>query len=223
MKSFNKYNNYISLKGLDTNIIERLKNLNNKSINECCGCCCEPTCGDAKCCGEPFSRLFIRFYSEYEIVNKLKTNVKVQDLFDIHRQLDNSIFTYGIDEVEKDVFVPLYFREINNVVIPKNQTEPKNNSNLYNFINSLVQNYKMTYPTVLTLNDGTVQLFFVKGGGSNGKEGSIKNSLIEVAALLEELDDMEEITWSQVLDASIDNIDDIYNFVVTCTIDINKF
>ena len=34
---------------------------------------------------------------------------------------------------------------------------------------------------------------------------------------------MEEITWSQVLDISIDNLDDVYTFVITCTVDINKF
>jgi hypothetical protein len=81
----------------------------------------------------------------------------------------------------------------------------------------------MTYPIVLTREDGSVQLFFIKGTGTNGKEGSIKNSLIEVAELLEDLDEMEEITWSQVLDASIDNADDVYTFVITCTVDINKF
>lgn len=222
MKSFNKYNNYISLKGLDTNIIERLKNLNNKQINECCGCCCEPTCGDTIS-----SRLFIRFYSEYEIINKLKTNVKVQDLFDIHRQLDNSLFTFNTyNEEMKDVFVPLYFKENGLSNLGGKLEQPSGteyNINLYKFINSLVKDYKMTYPTILTLNDSTVQLFFVKGCGSNGKEGSIKSSLIELANLLDDLDSIEEITWSQILDASIDNIDDVYTFVVTCTVDINKF
>ena len=34
---------------------------------------------------------------------------------------------------------------------------------------------------------------------------------------------MKEIDWAQILDVSIDNIDDIYNFVVTCTISGDMF
>jgi hypothetical protein len=130
-----------------------------------------------------------------------------------------------------DVLVPLYFKEPQ-MMIPKvggslvqasEQQGTEHNAKLYEFINKLLKDYKLTYPIVLTNSDGGVQLFFVKGTGTNGKECSIKSSLIEVAELLDNLDKMKEITWSQVLDASIDNLDDVYTFVITCTIDINKF
>ena len=222
MKSFNK--KYVSLKGLDKNISEQLQNLSGKEINECCGCdckCCEPTCVDST---------FIYFHSEYEVIDRLKYNVKVQDLFNINRQFLNKQFMFG-GTTPADVLVPLYFKEpqISIPQIPSGlvQTSIKQgtefNTELYSFINALLKEYKMTYPVVLTKGDGSVQLFFIKGTGTNGKECSIKSSLIEVAELLEDLDSMEEITWSQVLDASIDNLDDVYTFVVTCTIDINKF
>ena len=228
MKSFNKYNKYISLKGLEQNLIERFENLNGKQINECCGCCC----GDAKCC-EPTcgsSSQFIYFYSEYEVTDRLKTNVKVQDLFNINRQFLNKQFMFG-GASPADIQIPLYFKEpsalpgsfIPGGVQPAPIGGTEYNAQLYGLINTLLKQYKMGYPTVLTRSDGSVQLFFVKGCGSNGKECSIKSSLVELAELLDDLDNMEEITWSQVLDASIDNLDDVYNFVVTCTIDINKF
>ena len=225
MKSFNK--KYVSLKGLDKNISEQLQNLSGKEINECCGCgcdckCCEPCCSDST---------FIYFHSEYEVRDRLKYNVKVQDLFNINRQFLNKQFMFG-GATPADVLVPLYFKEPQISAIPQVpgglvqasvQHGTEFNTELYNFINKLLKEYKMTYPVVLTRADGSVQLFFIKGTGTNGKEGSIKNSLIEVAELLEDLDEMEEITWSQVLDASIDNVDDVYTFVITCIVDINKF
>ncbi len=221
MKSFNK--KYVSLKGLDKNISEQLENLSGKEINECCGCdckCCEPVCSDT----------FIYFHSQYEVTDRLKYNVKVQDLFNINRQFLNRQYLFG-GATPADVLVPLYFKEPQ-MMIPKvpgglvqtsEQQGTEYNTKLYEFINKLLKDYKLTYPTVLTKSDSSVQLFFVKGTGTNGKECSIKSSLIEVAGLLDDLDKMKEITWSQVLDASIDNLDDIYTFVITCTIDINKF
>ena len=224
MKSFNK--KYVSLKGLDKNISEHLENLSGKEINECCGCgcdckCCEPTCNDSS---------FIYFHSEYEVRDRLKYNVKVQDLFNINRQFLNRQYLFG-GATPADVLVPLYFKEPQ-MMIPKvpgglvqasEQQGTEFNSKLYEFIGKLLKDYKLTYPIVLTNSDGGVQLFFVKGTGTNGKECSIKSSLIEVAELLDDLDKMKEITWAQVLDASIDNIDDVYTFVITCTVDINKF
>ena len=222
MKSFNK--KYVSLKGLDKNISEQLQNLSGKEINECCGCDCK--CEDP-CCSDS---AFIYFRNEYEVRDRLKYNVKVQDLFNINRQFLNKQFMFG-GATPADTLIPLYFKEPQ-MMIPQvpgglvqasEQKGTEYNAQLYEFINMLLKDYKLTYPIVLTRSDGSVQLFFVKGTGTNGKECSIKNSLIDVAELLEDLDEMEEITWSQVLDASIDNIDDIYTFVITCTIDINKF
>lgn len=225
MKSFNK--KYVSLKGLDKNISEHLENLSGKEINECCcGCGCDCKCADP-CCSDS---AFIYFHSEYEVRDRLKYNVKVQDLFNINRQFLNKQFMFG-GATPADALIPLYFKEPQ-MMIPQvpgglvqgsEQHGTEFNTELYNFINKLLKDYKLTYPIVLTREDGSVQLFFIKGTGTNGKEGSIKNSLIEVAELLEDLDEMEDITWSQVLDASIDNADDVYTFVITCTVDINKF
>ena len=221
MKKFNKYNRYISLKGLDQNLIERFENLNGKQINECCGCCCEPK----ECCPSQTSLVFIRYYNEYDLINVLKTTPKVQDLFDINRQFINKNFLFN-GASPADSIIPLYFKEpgmtdqLTKGLVEPSQKGTNYNTKLYNFINALIKKYKMTYPVILTKSDGTVQLYFIKGTGTNGKEGSIKNSLIEVAALLEEL---EDVTWTQVLDISIDNVDDVYTFVVTCTVDINKF
>ena len=224
MKSFNK--KYVSLKGLDKNISEHLENLGGKEINECC-CDCE-----AKCCGEPTcgDPAFVCFHSQYEVIDRLKYNVKVQDLFNINRQFLNRQFMFG-GATPDDVLVPLYFKELqmiqqqipSGILVPVTEQSTELNSKLYGFINTLLKEYKMTYPIVLTKSDGSIQLFFVKGTGTNGKECSIKSSLIEVAELLENLDNKKEIIWSQVLDASIDNLDDVYNFVITCIIDKNKF
>ena len=223
MKSFNK--KYVSLKGLDKNISEHLENLSGKEINECC-CGCDCKCEDP-CCSDS---AFIYFHTEYEVRDRLKYNVKVQDLFNINRQFLNKQFMFG-GATPADALIPLYFKEPQMMIpqVPGGlvqasvQHGTEFNLSLYNFINKLLKDYKLTYPIVLTRADESVQLFFIKGTGTNGKEGSIKNSLIEVAELLEDLDEMEEITWSQVLDASIDNLDDIYTFVITCTVDINKF
>ena len=70
--------------------------------------------------------------------------------------------------------------------------------------------------------NGEVQVYAVKCTGSNGKENSIKTSLEEVAKILTKLDSKSEIQWSQVLDVSIDNIDDLYAFVITFVLDADK-
>ena len=41
--------------------------------------------------------------------------------------------------------------------------------------------------------------------------------------MLGDLEKNENITWSQVLDVSIDNADDVYSFVITVMCDQNKF
>ena len=226
MKKFNNYNRYISLKGLDKNLIEKFSNLNGKQINECCcGCGC-----DVKCCGEPAtgcnnSKTFIKYYNDYDVINNLKGQPKVQDLFDIHRQYNNRNFFFG-SASPADVSIPLYFSEptiLTTNLLQQSNTGPQYNKKFYDFIISLLKKYKMTYPIVLIKQDGSIQLYFIKGTGTNGKEGSIKSSLEEIAKLLDTLENFEEITWSQVLDVSIDNLDDIYTFVMTCTVDINKF
>ena len=163
MKKFNKYNRYISLKGLDQNLIERFENLNGKQINECCGCCCEP-----ECCKEiisPQYLVYIKYYTENEVINNLKGQVKVQDLFDINRQFINKNFLFN-GASPADSIIPLYFKEpgISDQINPIDTIKKGTNYNtkLYNFINALIKKYKMTYPTILTRTDGSVQLYFIK-------------------------------------------------------------
>ena len=82
--------------------------------------------------------------------------------------------------------------------------------------------FELVSPVVQTKINGEVQVYAVKNTGSNGKENSIKTSLEEVAKILAKLDSKSEIQWSQVLDVSIDNIDDLYAFVITFVLDPNK-
>lgn len=218
MKSINEIieNKTISLKGYDKEITEKLSNLNNYYINECCCCGCDCKCSEP--CETPQS--FIYFYSENEIVNKLKTDVKVQDIFNLHNQFGDR-FRYVPNGKEMDiVFQPLYFKD--NTCYPGNIIEIPTlftNAKFYAFIQKIVKEFNFTYPTVLSKCDGKIQLFFIMGGGTNGEECSIKSSLVKAVQVLNGLEGHKEIDWAQVLDVSIDNLDDVYNFVVTCTIE----
>lgn len=223
MKSFNKYNNtkLISLEGLEENVIEKFNNINGQQINECCCCCCDP-CNNDKCCNSQF----IYFYSENEIICKLKSDVKVQDLYNLHSQFGYK-FRFK-SENPTDVCEPLYFSELQGQPIntnllgelSANMQNAQYNPKVNDFVKKLCDTYKFTYPVVLSKVDNTVQLFFIKETGTNGKENSIKNSLLEVYELLSELDKNKLIGHSQILDISIDNTDDVYTFLVTCFIKI---
>ena len=223
MKTINEIieNKTISLKGYDKEIIEALSNLNNYHINECC-CSCDCTCSEPCCCGTP--QPFIFFYSEDEIINKLKTDVKVQDIFNLHNQFGDRFRFIAPGKEMDNVYQPLYFKE--SICQQGNLEEAAvlfTNVKFYTFIQKLVKQFKFTYPTVLSKCDGTIQLFFIMGGGSNGEECSIKSSLIKAVQVLNGLEAIKEIDWAQILDVSIDNLDDIYNFVVTCTISGDMF
>lgn len=219
MKSINDIilNNTISFEDLDESIIKHIENLKDYYINECC-CGCDCKCCEPCCCETPQS--FIFFYSENEIVNKLKTDVKVQDIFNLHNQFGDR-FRFVAPGQEMDiVFQPLYFKEDNCMCGDIKETPILfSNVKFYSFIQKIVKQFKFTYPTVLSKCDGSIQLFFIMGGGSNGEECSIKSSLIKAVQVLNGLEKFNEINWTQILDVSIDNIDDVYNFVVTCTID----
>ena len=227
MKSFSKKykkQELVSLEGLENNIIERLDNINGMQISECCGCCCDPCC-----CTKCSENQFIYFYSESEIINKLKTDVKVQDLYHLHEQFG---FKFRFkDENPGDVSEPLYFQElqgqpINTNLLGELQANSNNaitNPKIYKFVKEISSSYKMTYPTILSKVNNEAQIYFIKGTGTNGKECSIKNSLLEIYELLCELDKNKLIEHSQVLDTSIDNCDDVYTFVITCTINMNNF
>ncbi len=217
--------NIISLIDIDESIVDKIKNIDGYKINECCeyGCCID----DKECCCTPTSSnpgyaKINWFYSEQEIVNKLNTNVTVQDMLNIDTQFNKFRFIAGPGDLNI-----LYFKETTNIE-PMQQlnvglTNYSSNKSLYDFIKNTCETHKLSYPICLTRLDGKIQLFFVKFTGSNGKEGSIKSSLTQIAKTLGELEKNENITWSQVLDVSIDNADDVYSFVITVTCDQTKF
>ena len=211
---------------------------------ECCPC--EPECD--KCCDPTVAvaapvvvNQFGRFNSEQEIVRELDAQPKVNTLYDIHSQFGRFNF---VKDVKKMHVEPLYFghkeycvsgKPVNreNGDMPNRETnsdierqlydvETIQNKKIYKVVTDIVNTFDLVSPVVQTKINGEVQVYAVKCTGSNGKENSIKTSLEEVAKILTKLDLKSEIQWSQVLDVSIDNIDDLYAFVITFVLDADK-
>lgn len=237
MKKLAEYinNQYISLKGLDKEVIEKLSNLEGYEINECCcnSCCddgcpcgCEApdlTCSDPDIQAQalalsatPPGSIGIRPEIKYPPI--FKSAPKVQDAIELHSECsykcrfqNETIRAKGEPVILIDTSATLdcgkYFMS----------------ELLHNDILSISKEFGFNYPIALFRSDGTIQLFFVKFSGTNGKEGSIKNSLIDVADILTKLEKRNEVEWAQVLDVSIDNIDDLYDFLLTCTLNKEKY
>ena len=215
--------NIVSLIDIDESIANKIKNIDGYKINECWGCCTgENTCCDPMRLQDPVYDQINWFYSEQEIVNKLKTNVTVQDILNIDMQFNK--FRFIGEPGDLNI---LYFKESANIKVMQQfnvaLANYSSNKSLYDFINNMCETYNLSYPICLTRLDGKIQLFFVKFTGSNGKEGSIKSSLTQIAKTLGDLEKDENITSSQVLDVSIDNADDVYSFVITVVCDQTKF
>lgn len=217
MKNLNDFinNQYISFEGLDEEDIENISNLKGQVIHECCDCCkcCEPCCGT--CIGEdPFANdqaFKMYFYSEREIVEKLKTVVTVQDLFNLHSQFSYNRFALRSNENK----CPLIFTE--KLMLPSGELM-QGRSYINNIkLLDIIQKSELSEVVILVRLDNSIQVFGLKYTGTNGKEGSIKNSLIDVSKKLTELERINEINWAQVLDVSIDNADDVYTFLITFT------
>ena len=241
---------YISLDGINEELKDKIINLEGYEINEChgCGCLgdveccpCEPECD--KCC-DPTTVVinqFGRFNSELEITRELDVQPKVNTLYDIHSQFGRFNF---VKDVKKMHVEPLYFghkeycvsgEPVNreNGDMPNRETNSDierqlydvatiQNKKIYKVVTDIVNTFDLVSPVVQTKINGEVQVYAVKCTGSNGKENSIKTSLEEVAKILTKLDSKSEIQWSQVLDVSIDNIDDLYAFVITFVLDADK-
>ena len=211
---------------------------------ECCPC--EPECD--KCCDPTVTveqpvviNQFGRFNSEYEIMRELDAQPKVNTLYDIHSQFGRFNF---VKDIKKTYVEPLYFghkecctmnEPVNreNGDMPNRETnsdverqlydvETIKNKKIYKVVTDIVNTFDLVSPVVQTKINGEVQVYAVKCTGSNGKENSIKTSLEEVEKILTKLDSKSEIQWSQVLDVSIDNIDDLYAFVITFVLDADK-
>ena len=81
------------VENIDEELVKSINNLDGQKINECCGCCCEPCCGDVKCC-DPYS--YPKYFSESEIVSMLRNTPKIQNIWDIHYQFSNRYRFPGI-------------------------------------------------------------------------------------------------------------------------------
>lgn len=90
------------------------------------------------------------------------------------------------------------------------------NVETYKYIEFLKNKFEMKH-VFIDVNEKT-QVVFLKKCGTNGKECSIKNSLLEVYFLMDQLEKEEKINWVQVLDVEIDNADDVYYFSITFTL-----
>lgn len=203
-----------------------------------CDKCCDPTVAVA---APVVVNQFGRFNSEQEIVRELDAQPKVNTLYDIHSQFGRFNF---VKDVKKMHVEPLYFghkeycvsgepvnrengdmpnRETNSDIATQlYDVETIKNKKIYKVVTDIVNTFDLVSPVVQTKINGEVQVYAVKCTGSNGKENSIKTSLEEVAKILTKLDSKSEIQWSQVLDVSIDNIDDLYAFVITFVLDADK-
>ena len=228
MKKLSEYinNQYISLKGLDKEVIERLSNLEGQVINECdCGCCnqyyasdcdcdvpcsCEPCDGTAISLGstpaliDPIVSLKSKFYS----------SPKVYDLLDTHTALD---YKYRfISEYARSLKEPVLFYDYVGV-------QYNDSTKLRDDVLSICEDFELLWPVLLIKGDGDIQLFAAKKFGTNGEECSIKSSLINAADTLSKLEKRKEVDWAQVLDVSIDNLDDLYDFLFTVTFNKEKY
>lgn len=217
--------------------------------DDCCGtcgcgcdCACEPNqCDPVTAPGPVIANQFGRFNSEQEVTRELDSQPKATTLYDIHSQFGRFIFR--ADKNERHI-EPLYFGHkdyklsgeiINreNGYMPTRKADPQSieqlydvatntNKKIYKVVNDVVSTFELQCPVVQTKVNGEVQVYAIKITGTNGKENSIKSSLEEIAKILGKLESKSEIQWAQVLDVAIDNIDDLYTFVLTFVFDQEK-
>lgn len=245
-------NLYISLEGIDEELKDKIKNLEGYEITECCGCCgyaCdEPECCDKCCEPDPVKipvQSFGRFNSDNEVTRELDSCPKVHTLFDIWTQFGG----YHYSEYNNTELEPLYFglkdpytcatsvdpsigvtREIGDM--PYQEAEPTDipimsvptrfNKKIHDVVVDVCTVLELERPVIQTKINGEVQVHALFFSGTNGKENSIKSSLEKVAKLLGKLESRSEIKWAQVLDVSIDNLDDVYGFYITFVLDGEK-
>ena len=236
MKKFTetyKIENKVSLEGLEEQVQEKLKDINGQIIDECC-CGC-----DLKCCGEPCNTCCgeyaasipnypIKFYNEQEIIKKLETDVTVQDLIEIVKQFNCGTRFFEIRNMIESS--PLYFEE----KIPNNITGDASsslcnilartrnlsaNKAVYALIGKLIKEHGLCDPVVYSTLDGRNIMYFIKHTGTNGKEGSIKNSLLEIYEMLGKIEENPEISCVSVSHVSIDAADDVYAFLIRVALD----
>ena len=235
MKKLTEYiqNKYVSLKGLDESVVERLSNMEGYEITECCGSyagdcndcygydepcdgSCETTCaGTAIPVATPVIPDPVAKYTGI-----FASAPKVMDVYNAHGE-----FTYKCrfeDEYQRGNKEPLIFVSYG-CGYGVSGGPYQNSRKLHDDILTICSEYGLSEPVLLIRNDGDIQLFAIKHMGTNGKECSIKNSLSDAAVTLAKLETRKELTWAQVLDIAIDNADDLYTFLFTCTFEKEKY
>lgn len=240
MKKFTetyKIENKVSLEGLEKQVQEKLKGIDGQIIDECCcDCCCK--C-DAKCCapcpdGSPVIPNYpFKYYNEQEIIKKLETDVTVQNLLEIIQQFNcGNRFSEIRNIVESS---PLYFEEklpdgtlgshamyeispgLENIL--NSSRNLSRNKAVYAFIGKLIKENGLSNPVAYSTIDGRNILYFIKYTGTNGKEGSIKNSLLEIYETLNRIGEHPEVSSTNVSHVSIDAADDTYAFLIRIGLD----
>lgn len=218
---------------------------------EPCGCEMDVPCDNTALAGTPVPapvatpinyNAFGRFNSINDITRELDTHPTVTTLNDLHAQFGAWCFDANRDGYHTE---PLYFgyktvvggavdtvnRENGDMPASEadgkpapvyNEVQTRNNKTIYKAVKDICSAHTFQSPVVETKINGEVQVYVVKNTGTNGKEGSIKSSLEQVVKILDKLDAREDVKWSQVLDVSIDNLDDLYYFVITFVFDADK-
>lgn len=229
----------LNLSELDKKIVERFKDLAGKEINECCcSGCCDCSCDDKCCtcstelCGEPCCKSYeygsfnIMYYGEQAVVQKLIGCLKVKDIYDIFSQ-----FTLGRFRSREacDVLAnsPLFFNEMSmspcqsseTASILSNSRNLKESKEFNKYVKDICKRYGVTNPIVLSTMDNETSIFCIKNTGTNGQEGSIKNSFLQMYDMMNKMEEQDEIMHVNCLDVSIDSLDDVYSFVVRINLD----
>ena len=236
MKKFTEaYKNELKVvtEGLEPEVRESFKEIEGKVIDECCGCCgccdqlkccepcCEPCCGD--CCSQDENPFKLSFYTETDILKKLETNVTVQDLYNIRMQF-NMGQSYRPTEVNQAIDgSPLFFIEKGFTNIGQGgvmqASRLQDNASVLNLMKTFSKKFGITELVVVNYITGGAAVYGIKHTGTNGKEGSIKNSLLEMYNTLNSLQEMPEVSNASVCNVSIDSADDVYAFLVRISLD----
>ena len=205
----------ISLDEFDESVKTKLKEIDGMIVSEyCCDICQKCQCPDTST-DQPIGQLPITFFNENDVISALKSNAKVQTLFSITNQFNCDRFR----STEARTFLnsePLYFLETQGLYSPQHIFD---DSMFNRFVKGLMKKHGLECPVILTDVSGQTTVFALKHAGTNGKECSIKNSLMDIYNLLEALDSHEEVSKSSCADISIDNLDDVYTFLVTIYVD----
>ena len=238
MKKLNEFINdrYISLEGLNEEEIEKLSNLDGAVIHECCSDCeCDCGCGcDCGCCPTEVPTVGPELpgsactpivqplevdmaYKAIENFRNIAYCPKVQDLYSLSSALTpkGRFMEYTTDSAKEPIYITNY-----SCVSKSFEFSKKLNA----FVKEVSSTLDLTIPVVYNdSNADELKVFFLKHTGTNGKEGSIKNSLSEIVKILNKLEGYKEITWAQVLDVSIDSLDDVYSFLLIITLDTSSY